>query len=222
MERVFVVLLRRPKSESDEMRTDPFWEYGSFGLTRCHERNLMNSNSYEKLYGARFVFAQGGQTGFKLVYLTPRLNPILHNRIVEVKWKPISMPFRYLTAPLLIDNKGNTDFPFIENIISNVERKTSMGKFASKFRSRATPLSPEESDALIHIYGGILKCKRIGLANTYIDALPYPPPVIDKNRRKTYKSFLKSLGGASPSQCKIIKPNSCEIHLNTKGRNSCG
>jgi hypothetical protein len=199
MERVFVVLLRRPKSEPDEMRTDPFWEYGSFGLTGCHEHNLMNSNSYEKLRGARFAFAQGGHNGFKLVYLTPRLNPILHNRTVEVRWKPISMPFRYLTAPLLIDNNGNTDFQFIKNIISNVECKTSMGKFSSKFRSRATPLSSEQSNAIIHIYSGIRKCKRLGLANSYIDTLPYPPPLVDKNRRRTYKKLFEE-----PRECFTI------------------
>lgn len=40
-ERVIVVHLRRPKNASD-MRDDPFWEFGSFGITGCHAHDLRN------------------------------------------------------------------------------------------------------------------------------------------------------------------------------------
>ena len=36
---VFIVHLRRPKkNDPEEMRSDPFWEFGSFGCTGCHSR----------------------------------------------------------------------------------------------------------------------------------------------------------------------------------------
>jgi hypothetical protein len=40
--KVVVVLLRQPRKDISEMRTDPFWEFGSFGLTGCHQRNLLH------------------------------------------------------------------------------------------------------------------------------------------------------------------------------------
>lgn len=40
---VVFVMLRQPRRDNPgEMRTDPLWEFGSFGCTRCHSRNLMN------------------------------------------------------------------------------------------------------------------------------------------------------------------------------------
>ena len=39
--KVILVHLRRPRSRSDK-RDDPFWEFGSFGITGCHARNLLH------------------------------------------------------------------------------------------------------------------------------------------------------------------------------------
>lgn len=67
--KVIMVTLRRPNlSVPGEMRTDPLWEFGSFGLTGCHKRNLMNPRNVDILDGARLAFAQGGEDGFKLFF----------------------------------------------------------------------------------------------------------------------------------------------------------
>ncbi len=45
---VLVALLRQPRMERpNEMRSDPFWEFGSFGLTGCHKTNLMHPKEGE-------------------------------------------------------------------------------------------------------------------------------------------------------------------------------
>lgn len=41
MEKIFIVHLRQPSNNADEKRSDPFWEFGSFGLTGCHCKNLL-------------------------------------------------------------------------------------------------------------------------------------------------------------------------------------
>jgi hypothetical protein len=56
--RVFFVHLRRPGS--NDPRTDPLYECGSFGCTRCHSRNLLNPRHARELEGSRLAFVQGG------------------------------------------------------------------------------------------------------------------------------------------------------------------
>ena len=47
---VVIVCLRQPiKDNPDEKRSDPFWEFGSFGCTGCHSTNLMNPRNANKL-----------------------------------------------------------------------------------------------------------------------------------------------------------------------------
>jgi len=64
---VIIVLLRQPRSDSKEKRSDPYWEFGSFGATGCHNRSVMNPKRIEELNGRQFAFAQGGDKGFRLV-----------------------------------------------------------------------------------------------------------------------------------------------------------
>src|SRR5205814_8322552 len=56
----------------------PLWEFGSFGCTGCHNRNLMNPNRLTELSGARLAFAQNGDLGIKLVHLTPPVSVVHH------------------------------------------------------------------------------------------------------------------------------------------------
>src|SRR6185312_13769949 len=50
--KVIIVMLRQPRLDSpNEMRTDPLWEFGSFGCTGCHRKNLMNPNKLTELNG---------------------------------------------------------------------------------------------------------------------------------------------------------------------------
>ncbi len=70
---VYFVHLRRPRNLNDQ-RADPFYEYGSFGCTGCHSKNLLHPRHAEKLNGARLAFVQGGNLGSRLVFLTPPIN----------------------------------------------------------------------------------------------------------------------------------------------------
>jgi hypothetical protein len=109
MQTVIIVHLRRPKSKAEdpkEMRSDPFWEFGSFGLTGCHDKNLMHPKNAAELNGVRFAFVQGGTKGTRLVHLTPPVKIVKHNKRIEARWSPAEMPFRYDIAPILSNPVG--------------------------------------------------------------------------------------------------------------------
>jgi hypothetical protein len=135
--RVVVVHLRRPHlSNPKEMRSDPFWEFGSFGLTGCHSKNLMNPKKSLELNGVRFAFAQGGHLGMRLVYLSPPIKLTQHGSLCEAIWQPHEMPFKYSEAPLLIDRAGQTHFPLLKRFLKLTDRGSWLGRFSSRFRSR--------------------------------------------------------------------------------------
>lgn len=190
---VIIVLLRQPRL--NDMRSDPFWEFGSFGLTSCHKKNLMNPNKAKELDGKRLAFAQGGPHGFKLVMLSPPIITKKHGRVIEAKWEPQRMPFKYNSAPLFIDNEGKTDIPSIKNKIKDINRKTWLGKFSSAFRSRRKPVSQRIADEIIKINNKTLLKGDSVLAEKYEEALPPKkiPGLIDRNRQETYNSILNKL-----------------------------
>ena len=138
---IILVVLRRPNlADAKEMRTDPLWEFGSFGCTRCHRRNLMNPRKANELHRARLAFAQGGRNGFRLVYLTPPIREMvlhrtIHGTIVEAKWPYEHMPLKYIHAPLLIRNDGNSDFPLLRTFVKRANCPSWESRFASKFRA---------------------------------------------------------------------------------------
>lgn len=208
---VLVALLRQPHMEKPtEMRSDPFWEFGSFGLTGCHKTNLMHPKKVHELTGARIAFVQGGDAGFKLVYLTPPVTPIPYSDRSEIRWSPdeivvaksgrkttsadgsaVPMPFRYEHAPFIIGTDGSTDVPEIVHIFENVRRNGWMGRFASKFRTRREPLPDACAAQLIRLWNArIRKAKPGDFARIYTDALPYNPPKTDFQRRATYDQKL--------------------------------
>jgi hypothetical protein len=194
-DKVIIAHLRRPRlNKPDEKRSDPFWEFGSFGCTRCHKHNLMNPKKIYLLAGARFAFAQGGDAGMRLVHLTPPVRVISHGHFAEVKWEPAEMPFRYRKAPLLIDTGGNSDFPLLKRFIEKTLRPTWPSKFSSRFRSRRTPLETDIACEMIDVF----QCYQAeagadAYAVSYVDALPYDPPIIDTEREKTYLCLGGSL-----------------------------
>jgi len=193
--KVIIVNLRRPKlKDRDEMKTDPLWEFGSFGCTGCHKRNLMNPNKIHLLQGARLAFAQGGDEGFKLIHLSPPVETIDHGDFAEVKWFPVTMPFKCAHAPLLINNEGESDFPLLRKSVAYTKRPSWESKFASKFRSRREPVETDVSNEVIDIFERLSVLEEPDLfASTYVDALPYPPPKIDHNRQQTYLRLLAQL-----------------------------
>lgn len=194
---VLVALLRQPHMERPtEMRSDPFWEFGSFGLTGCHKTNLMHPKKVHELKGARIAFVQGGDAGFKLVYLTPPVTPIPYSDRSEIRWEVsgetgTNMPFRYEQAPFIISTAGESDVPEIVQIFENVRRNGWMGRFASKFRTRREPLPDACAAQLIRVWNArIRKAKAGDFARIYTDALPYNPPKTDFERQGTYDRML--------------------------------
>jgi hypothetical protein len=203
---VLVALLRQPHMERPtEMRSDPFWEFGSFGLTGCHKTNLMHPKKVHELKGARIAFVQGGDAGFKLVYLTPQVTPIPYSDRSEIRWETSvvsgsddtksatgnTMPFRYEKAPFIISTAGESDVPEIVQIFENVRRNGWMGRFASKFRTRREPLPDACAAQLIKVWNARIRKAQAGdFARIYTDALPYNPPKTDYERRVTYDRML--------------------------------
>lgn len=190
--KLILVLLRRPRlSNSDEIRSDPFWEFGSFGCTGCHSRNIMHPNNMSDLVGARLAFAQGGEDGFKLVFITPPVEVSLQGKYVEARWAIGKMPFKYTEAPILINNDGESDFPLIRLFIAAVNCPTWQRKFACKFRSRKTPLDINMAAEIIQGFDQKYDLQKTSLyASNYIEALPFQPPRIDENREETYQYLL--------------------------------
>ncbi len=190
---VLVALLRQPHMERpNEMRSDPFWEFGSFGLTGCHKTNLMHPKKVKELEGARIAFVQGGDAGFKLVYLTPPVTPIPYCDRSEIRWEPDGqMPFRYEQAPFIISTEGVSDVSEIVSIFENVRRNGWMGRFASKFRTRREPLPDACARQLINVWNARIRKAQPGdFARIYTDALPRNPPKTDYMRRETYDRML--------------------------------
>ena len=202
---VFLALLRKPRSDPDERRTDPLWEFGSFGCTGCHQRNLLHPGNADSLNDARIAFAQGGPKGFRLVLLTPPISVRAHRHGLEIKWKPIKMPFRYERAPLLVDNSGDTDFRKLLHLFEHMRRSSLVAKFAWAFRARSQPLPDLEAREIIREFErAVVQARPDFFSKAYWDALPYKPPSPDHHRKRTYTKLLRDLGSKPKiGRCRI-------------------
>ncbi len=224
-QRIFFVHLRRPRrpkrnEEPEDFRTDPLYEFGSFGCTRCHKRTLMQVKNAEMLHGARFAFAQGGKDGFRLVYLTPPITVKVWADHCEATWTPAEMPFKYGEAPILVTNNGQSDFSIVKDFASDTRRTTLEGGFSSLFRSTAKPLPGDMANQIVSIYKSFRERSDASLiAKEYHEALPYFVK-IDRNRKATYDELVRGLEAAmtkSKSKSSTLrktkpegKPNSCK------------
>lgn len=189
--RVVVVHLRRPKADPGETRADPFYEFGSFGCTGCHAKNLMHPDRIHELEGVRIAFAQGGSDGFRLVLLTPPVQVVRHENRCELRWDPSSRPFKYHCAPLLVNNAGRSDFSQFKRTLG-ADRETWCGAFSSQFRSRRRPLSHAAANELISIYDATAgSAPETAFAHSYADTMPYPPNTIDSDRSRTYERLVR-------------------------------
>jgi hypothetical protein len=190
---VIVVMLRQPRMhQSTEMRSDPFWEFGSFGLTGCHQRNLMHPKKAALLNGARLAFVQGGKKGSRLVYLTPPVKATALADRTEVTWTGGEMPFCYADAPVILDTDGFSHVPKLRAMVETCLRHSWMGKFASKFRTRREPLPEAVAHELINVYEEMRRSVLSPqVATTYEQALPVNPPCIDRSRRQTYSRLRR-------------------------------
>jgi len=191
-DRVIIVHLRRPnKSNASEKRSDPFWEFASFGITGCHGKNLMNPNRPDRLKGVRLAFAQGGKEGTRLVYLTPPVEIVDHGDRLEAKWSPPEKPFRYRDAPVLASNTISSDFPRLEASFKAANRATREGQFSSCYRNRTNVLEEMLAKEIIAVYSrGRKQANNSAFARCYADALPWNPPDVDGDRLETYTEKL--------------------------------
>lgn len=191
--RVIIVHLRQPRmSDPNETRADPFYEFGSFGCTKCHFKNLMNPKRVDELEGARLAFAQGGPDEFRLVLLTPPVQLIKHGDRCELRWRPVRRPFRFIHAPLLISNSTRSDFDSLAAFLRMGNRRTPCGQFSSAFRSRRTVLEDCVAKEMIEVFEKHVKNSRTStLARCYSDTMFAPPPKVDTHRRRTYLRLLR-------------------------------
>jgi len=202
--KIVIVHLRRPKQQKKEMRSDPFYEFGCFGITGCHKRNLMNPEKIRRLDGVRLAFAQGGPKEFKLIQLTSPVTYVNYRNCCELKWEKDGAPFfKYEKAPLLINNKGYSDFPRIVKMLRSVNRNTWTQKFSSRFRTSSKLLRDDVAQEIFEKYS--LLCKNAHIehfANNYWETMHKPPPKKDINRAKTYQKYLQKADVAKYCICK--------------------
>ena len=101
------------------------------------------------------------------------------------------MPLEYKSAPLLVDNHGGTDVPALIHMIDEVRRSSPVARFASRFRSTRTPLPADVGRQVVAAYRAFRE-RGATVARSYADALPFPPPRVDRDRKRTYATLLAS------------------------------
>lgn len=189
--KVFFVHLRRPRP--DDPRTDPLYEFGSFGCTKCHSSNLFHPRNAENLEGARLAFVQGGGDGSRLVFLTPPITINVWADNCEACWAPPEMPFKYSEAPVLVANDGRSDFPLVKAFASRADRSTLEGGLSSRIRSLSSPLASDMAAQVVSVYEQHRKDNgHAAIASNYSEALPHVTK-IDGNRQATYRRLIREL-----------------------------
>lgn len=149
---LYFVFLRRPRDKAD-MRSDPFWEFGSFGRTGCHDKNLLHPKNSPLRDGDRLVFLQGGDQEIRAVGLTPPIAISGDSHRLDLRWDSSYRPVPFETAPVLIDNQGYTDFPAVLDALANTQRSTYCGKAGSRLRARTTPIEGKLADQISSLFG---------------------------------------------------------------------
>lgn len=213
--RVFFVHLRRPGR--DDERTDPIYESGSFGCTKCHSTNLMHPDHAEELRGARLAFIQGGHLGSRLVFLTPPITIKVWKYNCEARWKPWKMPFKYAEAPVLVWNHGRSDFRMVRKFARECRCPTDESGLSSKFRSRKEPLPPELAREVVEEYERLrASSPDSAIASTYDEALPRVTKA-DRNRERTYRCLIRELR-AETNGAKTEGESRCSLYRRRKSK----
>ena len=204
-DRLFIVMLRRPRK--DDPRTDPFWEFGSFGCTGCHGKNLLHPKNCQIRNGDRLAFVQGGHLGARLLFVTPPVERFDHaggnpKGRVELRWDSGQKPFRYDCAPSLFESPapGRAGlFPRLTDSLAHTNRSTIDSKLASRFRARTSPLEPELARELESAFTAAVKgAKKSDFIARYEEALPWCDcPSSASERNRDYHRRLRELKNAS-------------------------
>ena len=216
--KVFFVYLRRPGT--NDARTDPLYEFGSFGCTTCHSRNLFHPRHAEELEGARLAFVQGGDRGARLVFLTPPITIEVWPSNCEARWTPAEMPFKYTEAPVLASNDGSSDFPSLEQFVRETDCPTVESGLSSRLRSRARPLPVAMAKQVISVYERQRKKKpHSAIAATYYEALPYVTKM-DRDRKNTHQRLIRKLRAKRKRAKSALNGNAATPETQTQPR--CG
>lgn len=141
--------------------------------------------------GSVLAFAQGGDSEVRLVHVTPPVAVVHHGLFAEATWRPTEMPLTHRSAPVLVDNHGGSDVPMLVQMIDDVRRSTPVARFASKFRSRCRPLPADVGRQVVAVYRDVRE-RGAPIARHYADSMPFPPPKIDRNRKRTYATLVSS------------------------------
>ena len=209
--RVFIVMLRQPNGKGDG-RADPYWEFGSFGCTGCHSKNLLHPKNCAIVDGDRIAFVQGGHLGSRLMLVTPPVRRTIHRPgtlkpRIEISWDPGAKPFRYDRAPSLFETSGPGRprlFPRLADSIETTHRPTIDAKFASRFRARARSL---ENDLGLELVAGFelatAMAKPSDFIGHYSEALPWiDPSAVISDRAAAYRALRRRLCSASNPSCR--------------------
>lgn len=198
---LYFVFLRRPRDAGD-LRSDPFWEFGSFGQTGCHGKNLLHPTRTPLRNGDRLVFLQGGDQEIRVVGMTPPITVMGSQQRFDVRWDRTYRPLPYSEAPVLIDNEGKSDFPLIKGILDDVDRSTYCGKAGSCLRSRTRPVDGGLGTSLVTWFDkpDLLRI------NDYLEAVDHrESPWSCRGRRERWADFdrraqlFAELSGVLPS-----------------------
>lgn len=218
--KVFLIQLRRPnRKDPKEQRDDPFYEFGSFGCTKCHSKNLFNPRNAAKLENARLGFVQGGPQGSRLVFLTPTITVKVWKDCCEARWKPREMPFKYSEAPILVWNEKNSDFRLVERFARRTRRSTVEGGLSSRIRASTTSLPSALAKEIVEVYEALRRgALSSAIAVSYDEALPWPPPVVDSSRKGTYKRRLGKLTQTTEGPQRRGKSPKAKTHFQTRCR----
>jgi hypothetical protein len=120
----------------------------------------------------------------------------------ELLWTPTAMPFKYGSAPVLVRNSGDSDFPMLKDMMEGTLRSTLEGGFSSSFRTRTLPLVEQVALELVAVYESRRKgAPAHSICETYDEAFSNPPPLSDRHRKTTYLSLISAGSKRAASGC---------------------
>lgn len=211
--RLFTVLLRQPEGPRDS-RDDPFWEFGSFGLTGCHRGNLLHPLHTRLRNGDRLAFIQGGPLGSRLLLITSAISLVRYRdagRVIaiEARWDPRDRPFAYgPPAPLVAGAEAHApgELPALREFLRETRRPSATAKLASRFRARSDPLPASLSQELLAMDAAArASAPDSAYLSNYIEGVPGIHPVFaERNRRLVHRSIrrdLRTLGFSPEPVC---------------------
>jgi hypothetical protein len=87
-----------------------------------------------------------------------------------------------------------------------------VAQFVSAFRSRRSPVAGEIGAAIISCY----KKRRIPtrIAKTYVDVMPTPPPLVERNREKRYREVRVQRNSMQTTRITCQPRRACRARCN--------